>query len=121
MSNSSKKDDLTKKAPPEIINPLSIQNVSRGHDDHPAKNYRHLTVMSLSLFLIAVIATGGWLFTYLKSDQMTADPTTTPAVADDDRGLDPPTSMPPGSGGTPKIGILPSQIHARKNGCLSLG
>ena len=95
MSNSSKKDDLTKKAPPEIINPLSIQKVSKGHDDRPAKNHRHLTVMSLSLFLLAVIAIGGWLFTYLNSNQMIAKPTTAPAVSDSDRGIDPPTSMPP--------------------------
>ena len=99
MSNSSRKDDLTKKAPPEIINPLSIQKVPRGHDDQTAKSHRHLTVKSLSLFLIAVIAIGGWLFTHLKSNQMIANPTAAPAVADRDRGVDPPTSLPP----TPEV------------------
>jgi tetratricopeptide (TPR) repeat protein len=96
MSNSSKKNDITKKAPSEIINPLSIRKAGRGHDGQQAGHHRHFTVLSFSLFLVAVIAIGGWFFTYLKSDQMIADPTTSPDVAERERGVDQPTSMPVG-------------------------
>ena len=96
MSNSFNKDDVTKKASPEIINPLSIQNAPRGHDDHPTEKHRYLTVLSFSLFLIAVIAIGGWIFTYLKSNQEIAKPVTAPAVSNKDRLIDQQTSLPAG-------------------------
>ena len=94
MSHLSKKDDLTKKAQPEVINPLSIQKAGQGLEHHPVERHRHLTVMPFSIFLIAITTLGGWLFYYIKSNPTIANPTTASPVVESDRLPDPPASIP---------------------------
>jgi tetratricopeptide (TPR) repeat protein len=105
MPDSSNKDDARKTARPEIISPLSIQKAPQGHNGRPAQNHGRLTVISFSLFLIAVVAAGGWLFSYLKSDRTIANPTAAPAVAERDRGVD----SPPSSRAEPKVARSPEK------------
>lgn len=85
MTHSSKNEYPSKKASPEVINPLSIQGAGRRGDRHQVENRRRPTVFLFSFFLITVLALGGWLLITIQSNPIVAEPVIAPPGTESER------------------------------------